>query len=244
MSLAVSLSNSSSSSSSRALVAVDDKAAFKSRSVVLLSDDPYRPKRPRRAPSTVLDEDAYVDALQTIIERDFYPDLPRIRTKLRWMEAKERGDVATMREIQRQFGSTGSFASSGGVNGGGGGNTTQRVTRTPAQLQTPSAGATQTATATTSTTAASTASTSGALDNGFDGGGASLTLDRDGNPVDTTLSLDKFVANYTSEDNKSYEELADTAHLRFRERYRYLVLLCFDLSSSIVRLLFAPFMNV
>jgi hypothetical protein len=55
----------------------------KSRTVVLLPTDPYRPAvQPRRAPDAVLNEDSYVDALQHVIERDYYPDLPRIRVKL------------------------------------------------------------------------------------------------------------------------------------------------------------------
>lgn len=56
-----------------------------SRTVALLSDDPYRPNRPKKR-AKVLDEDDFVDSLQTIIERDYYPDLPRIRTKLAWLK--------------------------------------------------------------------------------------------------------------------------------------------------------------
>lgn len=39
---------------------------------------------------------AFVDSLQHIIERDYFPDLPRIRTKLKWLEAKEAGDVGAL----------------------------------------------------------------------------------------------------------------------------------------------------
>jgi hypothetical protein len=57
-----------------------------SRTVSLLSEDPYRPKKRKRLPEKVLDEDDFVDSLQHIIERDYFPDLPRLRTKLAWLK--------------------------------------------------------------------------------------------------------------------------------------------------------------
>jgi hypothetical protein len=174
-----------------------------------------RPKRPRRAPSIVLNEDAFVDSLQTIIERDYYPDLQRIRTKLQWMEAKEKGDYATMREIQQRYGGA-----------GGAGMSTQRVSRTPAALQTPAAiGGSSSFPAADLSTSMNPLAPSSSLSSSSPASlaatvvdEAAVTLDKNGNPVDTTLPLDKFVATYTSEDNAAYEQLADAAHQKFRER--------------------------
>jgi protein DGCR14 len=47
---------------------------------------------------------------------------------------------------------------------------------------------------------------------------APRVVDKDGNHVDTSLNLDRFVASYTSEDNASYQQLSDRAHQQFRER--------------------------
>lgn len=53
----------------------------------------YAPQapRPRKRPAQVLDEDVYTDNIEAIIERDYFPDLPKLRNKLDWLEAVRSG---------------------------------------------------------------------------------------------------------------------------------------------------------
>lgn len=47
----------------------------------------------------VLDEDTYIAAMGEIIERDFYPDLPKLQRQLKWLEAVDRKDMATLTHV-------------------------------------------------------------------------------------------------------------------------------------------------
>ena len=43
-----------------------------------------RPKRKREV--VVLDEDDWTDKLEAIIQRDYFPDLPKLESQLEWLE--------------------------------------------------------------------------------------------------------------------------------------------------------------
>ncbi|CAI5463050.1 unnamed protein product [Closterium sp. Yama58-4] len=60
---------------------------------------PAKRPRPRRAP-VVLDEDTYIEAIERIVQRDYFPDLPRLQNRLEWLEAVRSGDPVQIREAQ------------------------------------------------------------------------------------------------------------------------------------------------
>ena len=56
----------------------------------------------RAARREVLDEDEFVDKLDSIIQRDFYPELPRLRSQLELLEALDAGDTERARRAFAQ----------------------------------------------------------------------------------------------------------------------------------------------
>lgn len=48
----------------------------------------------------MVDEDSYVEGMDKIIQRDFFPDLPKLKLGLEYMEALETDDVRKQREIE------------------------------------------------------------------------------------------------------------------------------------------------
>lgn len=47
------------------------------------------PPRPKSKGINALDEDTFVEAIGEIIERDFFPDLPKLHRQIKWLEGLE-----------------------------------------------------------------------------------------------------------------------------------------------------------
>jgi hypothetical protein len=108
MSIVNSDSNSKKGNAETALVT---KPSNSNVAIVSASNSIITPPKPRIKPKilgtlhplipslTLPDEDTYIDSLEQIIQRDFFPDLPKLRTQLDWLEAEEGGNLEKMREI-------------------------------------------------------------------------------------------------------------------------------------------------
>ncbi|OWM79758.1 splicing factor ESS-2 homolog [Punica granatum] len=162
------------------------------------------PRNPRKR-SMVLDEDTYVAAIEKIIERDFFPDISKLRDRLDWLEAIRTGDPIQIRDAQLKIMERrGKRVGSSNPDG---------------KTQTPGSTFTRNFTPFDDEFTGRTPPTVGGsnmegLYSGEWGGG-------DGG-VDDSLSLDEFFRRYTSEDNDSFSKILEKVNKKKKEKYEYL----------------------
>ncbi|GMT19496.1 hypothetical protein PFISCL1PPCAC_10793, partial [Pristionchus fissidentatus] len=86
----------------RAKYAVVPKRANEGQ-VVKLEPKKLKTQRETR---TVLPEEKYLAGLEEIIQRDYFPELPKLRAQNDFLDAQRNNDIAKMRELQLQFKTT------------------------------------------------------------------------------------------------------------------------------------------
>ncbi|XVF71771.1 hypothetical protein PTKIN_Ptkin12aG0065900 [Pterospermum kingtungense] len=155
-------------------------------------------KRPR-----VLDEDSYVAAIEKIIERDFFPDISKLRDRLDWLEAIKTGDPIQIRDAQLKI--------------------IERRGKKVNNVNSEGRGQTQTPGSTFARNFTpfdefdgKTPKTPGVL-----GGEEGICKESEGE-IDTNLSLDEFFRRYTSEDNDSFSKILEKVNRKKKEKYGYL----------------------
>uniref|UniRef100_A0A8C5N095 Ess-2 splicing factor homolog n=1 Tax=Leptobrachium leishanense TaxID=445787 RepID=A0A8C5N095_9ANUR len=147
--------------------------------------------RPKRQ---VLSEEEYVQNLQKIIQRDFFPDVEKLRSQKEYLEAEECGDLEKMRQISIKLGTSTLMSSQ----------ETPLPYITPATFETP-------------TGVPNTPSLTAKRGIGDEAVGEKTDGDADDLP-----GLDSFLAKNTSEDNDSFEQIMEVAKEKERSRNAWL----------------------
>lgn len=144
-------------------------------------------------------------AIEKIIERDFFPDISKLRDRLDWLEAVKTGDPIQIRDAQLRIAERrGKRLISSNHDG---------------KTQTPGSTFSRNFTPFDDEFTARTPQTVGGSNSeGLHGGESSAG---DGG-VDDSLSLDEFFRRYTSEDNDSFSKILDKVNKKRKERYEYL----------------------
>lgn len=179
-----------------------------------LMPPPPPPKRIKR-PSTVLDEDIYTNALSQIIARDFFPGLLESQLKGEYLEAVESGDRAWMRAARGKL--EGYLDGNGGDDTGGAGAGGGKPTRPRTSGDGYNAGETPTGSAWGGDTPMSVATATATPTPSNSASTAPKEI-----PDVSNMGLLSFQANYTSEDNESFNKLMDRQNTKHRDRYAWI----------------------
>lgn len=166
------------------------------------------PKK-RKSSQIPLDEDSYVAAIEKIIERDFFPDIPKLRNRLEWLEAVRSGDPVIIRDAQMNI--VRRRREKAREDGERDVTPATNIPDTPASMI---SGLASPAVSLRSVASPSVSGlfplTVGAREN------------EDGPALNTNLKLDDFLRKYTSEDNASFSKILDKVNKQRKQKYEFL----------------------
>uniref|UniRef100_A0A1D1YXA5 Protein DGCR14 n=1 Tax=Anthurium amnicola TaxID=1678845 RepID=A0A1D1YXA5_9ARAE len=172
---------------------------------------------PRKRRHVVLDEDTYVAAIERIIERDYFPDIPKLRDRLDWLEAVRSRDPVLIRDVQLKILERRSAAA----------HPSSVASAAPEATATPGvAGRTQTPGSSFypfSASATPFGSDRTTLDAARLSDGSKDPALEGGDSVDVSLSLDDFFRRHTSEDNESFSKILEKVNRKRQERFAHLL---------------------
>ncbi|KFK38235.1 hypothetical protein AALP_AA3G086700 [Arabis alpina] len=175
------------------------------RSTPRSSSSEIIPRNPRKR-MRVLDEDAYVEAIEKIIERDYFPDITKLRDRLDWIQAVKTRDPIQIRDAQLKI-----------IERRGKKANHHHVGDTEGKTQTPGSTFLRNFTPLDEFDG-KTPRTPGVIP------GGEVVGDDDGEgDVDVDMSLDEFFRRYTSEDNESFSKILEKVNRKKKEKYAFLL---------------------
>ncbi|KAM7270705.1 hypothetical protein ACFE04_029919 [Oxalis oulophora] len=180
-----------------------------SSSSLQLSNSNSKTLEHTRKKTKILDEDAYVAAIEKIIERDYFPDISKLKDRLDWLEAIKTRDPIQIREAQLKIIERRSEKVSAFNN-----NNNSELRKGPSRTP----GSTFMRNFTPFDEFDVKMSNVNVNEFGGAAGGGNGESD-----VDTNVSLDEFFRRYTSEDNDSFNAIIEKVNRKRKERYDYLL---------------------
>ncbi|KAK0416592.1 hypothetical protein QR680_012578 [Steinernema hermaphroditum] len=177
-----------------ALVPQIPETAHNSKQVTLATKTLETQKQVR----TVVSEEKYIGTLEKIIERDYFPELKKLRAQTEYLDAVARHDNAKIRELQVRFG-------------------TYKTNRRTSPTQRPSSPSQFDP----ETPGPSRCHTS-LPDSNVEGDNDKALGKKRKVPTEEKLTVDAYLNKFTSEDNASFEELAALGAKRERVRNKWM----------------------
>jgi protein DGCR14 len=153
----------------------------------------------------VLEEDVYAEAIEAIVERDFFPHLPKLQNQLDWLQAVQSGDPALIKRAQLNIARRRAGLRTPVAHDADGAPNTSAITpgtgmlRTPAM--TPAVGLAGGATPAAGRTPAGAAAAAALQEQGMD----PVSAQQQVGARAPGMSLDQFLTAYDGEDNASFQ---------------------------------------
>jgi len=154
---------------------------------------PISKAKARKRRIKVLEEDDYVEKVEEIIERDFFPELEKLKAQSEYIEARERKDYVTMSRLQEKY--SGCRPNTGRL-------------QTPSTFETPE-----------DLPRENDPRRPEKNTDEFEDDEKSEEIvpgESDATEEKEKLTLDKFLANHTSEDNESFIEIQEESDKKHR----------------------------